>query len=71
MKAYPCNPALNEQWQGMELRDYFAATNNIDDMTLYHLTDIDLDDLTVEERIMALAVFKYKFADAMMKARTK
>lgn len=69
MKAFPHKVMSSQQGQGMDLRDYFASHSNLDYMDLYHLKDIDTDDLTMEQRIMALAILKYQYADAMMKAR--
>lgn len=64
MKAFPIdvNTASIEKWQGMDLRDYFAAKA----MPAMFIEGCFLFDA---ESYAELAQHAYKMADAMMKAR--
>ena len=66
MKAFPTNPSNNEQWQGMDLRDYFAAKamqglmSRVDHVNGDCVTNASPDDV---------AGYAYVLAGEMMKAR--
>lgn len=59
--AHPESANWHPSWQGMTLRDYFAA------QSLHSFNVLDIDD----ERDLTeqMAVFAYRLADAMLKAR--
>ena len=66
MKAFPINPSNNDQWQGMDLRDYFVAKamqglmSRVDHVNGDCVTNASPDDV---------ANYAYALSDAMMKAR--
>jgi len=57
MKAFPASSRYNDEWNGMDLRDYFAAAA---------LQGILACDYSVDEEPAVLA---YQYADEMLKAR--
>ena len=59
MKAFPYNPQFNQEHNGMDLRDYFAAK------ALQALVSIPDINMSREE----FANCAYEYADAMMEAR--
>ena len=67
MKAFPIdvNTASIEKWQGMDLRDYFAAKV----MTKFTFRSPRGSSKTDSEWMLIDATECYEIADAMMKAR--
>jgi hypothetical protein len=73
MKAFPiANMEGNEEFLGMDLRDYFAAKAMQEILKDYFMEDryigdkLDFVDMYTEERVAQLA---YAMANAMMEAR--
>lgn len=73
MKAYPCNPALNDKWQGMDLRDYFAAQAMNGYLSRVAANPIGkeqmCDVMQCDTNAQAITKSSYMFADAMLEAR--
>jgi len=80
MKAFPYNPQFNQEHNGMDLRDYFAAkampalisaeieaSKFFKDDRPWEWFDIDMDNDSLRD----LAQRSYDLADAMMKARKR
>jgi hypothetical protein len=62
MKAFPYNPQYSENYNGMELRDYFAAKA---------MQSLLFDIKSIQVSMDKTANLAYKFADAMIEARNK
>ena len=63
MKAFPYKSLSGEEWDnGMDLRDYFAAKA---------MQALLFDIKSIQVSMDKTANLSYKFADAMMEARSK
>lgn len=60
MKAFPASSKYNDNWNGMDLRDYFAAK-----AMQGLLTTVKDEEWEIEE----VAEISYRVGDAMMEAR--
>jgi hypothetical protein len=70
MKAFPYNPQFNQEHNGMDLRDYFAAKAMQGLLT--RPVEEFLDEIDGTEKVESyVARISYGMADAMMKAREK
>jgi hypothetical protein len=72
--AFPITPEtheMGEYWQGMTLRDYFAAHAPITLADSYHafMQKPDIGEPTKEQLMQDLAESRYAYATAMLKAR--
>ena len=65
MKAFPASSKYNDEYNGMDLRDYFAAK-----ALQSIITDGKLGDrLKHDDYIKKVSEMSYEYADSMMKAR--
>jgi hypothetical protein len=75
MKAFPSNVKdsgkPHDYFHGMDLRDYFATHAPIDFTDLDCIFGSHWDEFSGKELMTKLAIARYDFADAMMKAREK
>jgi hypothetical protein len=71
MKAFPIdyNTASIDKWQGMDLRDYFAAKALM--ATIENTHDYFEVGDTLEKDIKMVAEMAYMYADAMMEVRNE
>ena len=60
MKAFPASSKYNDDYNGMDLRDYFAAKA---------MQALLFDIKSIQVSMDKTANLSYKFADAMMEAR--
>ena len=77
--AFPCHPGIeNSIYDGMSLRDYFAAKASEEDIKAHQegvVKEQVVDDLNGRKRIVHSNVrytreqAKYRYADAMLEAR--
>ena len=77
--AFPCHPGIeNSIYDGMSLRDYFAAKASEEDIKAHQegvVKEQVVDDLNGRKRIVHSNVWytreqaKYRYADAMLEAR--
>ena len=67
MKAYPYNPQFNQEHNGMDLRDYFAARA----MTVILEAMLNTQPDTSVEDFQFVSIDAYLIADEMMKVREK
>jgi len=77
--AFPCHPGIeNPIYDGMTLRDYFAAKASEEDIKAHQEGGVKeqvVDDMNGRKRIVHCNVrytreqAKYRYADAMLKAR--
>ena len=65
MKAYPYNPQFNQEHNGMDLRDYFAARA----MTVILEAMLNTQPDTSVEDFQFVSIDAYLIADEMMKVR--
>lgn len=79
-RAFPNAKYNNDETNGMELRDYFAAQcpHKFDVFTLNDIVEVlglpretRVDDWTEEMSLAAECKLRYRWADAMMEARKK
>ena len=65
MKAFPASSKYNDEYNGMDLRDYFSAK-----ALQSIITDGKLGDrLKHDDYIKKVSEMSYEYADSMMKAR--
>jgi hypothetical protein len=64
MKAFPYNPQFNQEHNGMDLRDYFAAK-----AMQAIITRCDEKSSEIEHIDTWIGNYAYTVADAMMEAR--
>jgi hypothetical protein len=77
--AFPCHPGIeNPIYDGMTLRDYFAAKASEEDIKAHQdggMKEQVVDDINGRKKIVHCNVrytreqAKYRYADAMLKAR--
>jgi glycerol kinase len=65
MKAYPYNPQFNQEHNGMDLRDYFAARA----MTVILESMLNTQPDTSVDDFQFVSIDAYLIADEMMKVR--
>ena len=65
MKAYPYNPQFNQEHNGMDLRDYFAAKA----MPVILEAMLNTQPDTSVEDFQFVSIDAYLIADEMMKVR--
>ena len=65
MKAYPYNPQFNQEHNGMDLRDYFAARA----MTVILEAMLNTQPDTSVEDFQFVSIDAYLIAEEMMKVR--
>ncbi len=69
MKAFPSPHWKQSEYEGMDLRDYFAAIASEQDIDKYQWNTTVGYGIVSKIEACSREEAKYKYADAMMKAR--
>jgi len=71
MKAFPSPHWKQNEYEGMDLRDYFAAIASEQDIDKYQWNTTVGYGIVSKTEACSREEAKYKYADAMMEARGK